>query len=55
VTALIAQEQSGAPEQPETTPAHSTHAADLEGEGCSLAEEGDTHAQIVSAEEVLSW
>ena len=32
-----------------------THAADIEGEGCSLAEEGDTHAQIVSVEAVLSW
>jgi len=52
--ALIAQEQLGAPEQPETSPVHSTHATDLEGEGCPLAEEGDTLAQIVSVEAVLS-
>jgi len=35
-------------------PADAIHIADIEGEGCSLAEEGDTHAQIVSAEVVLS-
>jgi len=42
--------------EPDSTPGEdATHAADIEGEGCSLAEEGDTHAQIVSAEAVLSW
>jgi len=35
-------------------PADATDTADIEGEGCSLAKEGDTHAQIVSAEAVLS-
>src|SRR6266581_882780 len=41
--------------EPDSTPGeNATHAADIEGEGCSLAEEGDTHAQIVSAEAVLS-
>ena len=47
--------ESGAAEQPETSPTDVTHTAETEGEGCSLAEEGDTHAQIVSAEAVLSW
>jgi len=40
--------------QPETSPAHHTHAADLEGEGCPLAKEGDTLVQIISAEAVPS-
>jgi len=31
-----------------------THTADIEGEGCSLAKEGDTHMQIISMEVVLS-
>ena len=53
-TALITEEPSGAAEQPETSPADVTHTAKTEGEGCSLAEEGDTHVQIVSAEAVLS-
>ena len=53
-TPLIAQEQSGASVQPETSPAHLTHAADLEGEGCPLAKEGDTLVQIVDAEVVPS-
>jgi len=35
-------------------PADATDTADIEGEGCSLPKEGDTHAQIVSAEAVLS-
>jgi len=54
VTPLIAQEQSGASVQPKTSPAHLTHATDLEGEGCPLAEEGDTLAQIVNVEAVPS-
>jgi len=54
VTAPAAHEPSGVPDEPETSPVHTTHATDLEGEGCSLAEEGDTHAQIISAEAVLS-
>ena len=33
---------------------HSTHAADLEGEGCPLAKEGDTLVQIIGTEAVLS-
>ena len=41
--------------QPKTSPAHHTHAADLEGEGCPLAKEGDTLAQIINAEAVPSW
>jgi len=53
-TPLIAQEQSGASVQPETSPAHLTRTTDLEGEGCPLAEEGDTLAQIVGAEAVPS-
>ena len=40
--------------QPKTSPAHITHTADIEGEGCLLAKEGDTHAQIISVEAVLS-
>jgi len=41
--------------EPDSTPGeNATHAADIEGEGCLLAEEGDTHAQIVSTEAVLS-
>jgi len=35
-------------------PTDTIHIADIEGEGCSLAEEGDTHVQIVSVEAVLS-
>jgi len=53
-TAPAAQELSGAAEQPETSPAHAIRTTDIEGEGCSLAEEGDTHMQIASAEAVLS-
>jgi len=36
-------------------PADAIHIADIEGEGCLLAKEGDTHAQIISMEVVLSW
>jgi len=54
VTAPTVEESSGAAEQPETSPADTTHAADLEGEGCPLAEEGDTLVQIVGTEAVLS-
>ena len=35
-------------------PADAIHIADIEGEGCLLAKEGDTHAQIISMEVVLS-
>ena len=41
-TAPAAQEPSGAPELPETSPTDATHAADFEVECCSLAEEGVT-------------
>jgi len=36
-------------------PADATYAADIEGEGCLLAKEGDTYMQIISVEVVLSW
>jgi hypothetical protein len=49
-----AQEPSGATVQPETSPADTTHTADLEGEGQLLAEEGAIHARIVVAEVGLS-
>jgi len=42
-------------EQTKTSPAHAIYATNIEGEGCSLAKEGDTHAKIISAEAVLSW
>ena len=53
-TAPAAQEPSGAADQPKTRPADATYAADFEGEGCLLAEEGTTHMQIVVAEAGLS-
>jgi len=41
--------------EPDSMPGKdTTHAADIEGEGCLLAKEGDTHVQIVSMEAVLS-
>lgn len=49
-----AEELSGATVQPETSPTDTTHAADLEGEGYLLAEEGVTQAQIVVAKADLS-
>ena len=54
MTAPAAHEPSGVPDEPETSPVHTTHATDLEGEGCPLAKDGDTLAQIVGAEAVLS-
>ena len=53
-TAPAAEEPSGATEQPKTSPADAIHTADLEGEDCSVAKEGITHAQIVVAEVDLS-
>ena len=44
-----------AAEQTKTGPAHAIYTTNIEGEGCSLAKEGDTHEQIISAEAVLSW
>ena len=41
-------------EQPESSPTGATHAANLEKEGYSPAEEGVTHAQIVVVEADLS-
>ncbi len=38
-----------------TSSVHAIHTTDIEGEGCLLAKEGETHAQIASTEAVLSW
>jgi len=42
-------------EQTKTGPTHAIYATNIEGEGCSLAKEGDTREQIISVEAVLSW
>src|SRR5712691_4163428 len=34
---------------------HAIHTTDIEGEGCSLSKQGQTHSQILTAESVLSW